>query len=249
MTQSLLKLAVERLGAELATRLGVSRQVWRLGHVNDPLDFVPRAFCSWEHRFDDPDKNYRTLYCAEDPTTCLREVLADLRPNTKTRADFEQFQLDQGVAPSLIQRPAAEVSVSWREAHALAPARVSRSGPLPNLNDRNLLERLADTHAALLTSYGMPQLDLSQITSKTRPVTQAISRDLFERGAAGLIFRSNQDSRHCIVLFEGRARLEPAGRAVPMSENHPALLRVCSEYGLILRQAVPPASPQPVWRP
>ncbi len=57
-----------------------------------------------------------------------------------------------------------------------------------------LLEQLADTHAPLLAAHGMPQLDLTQITSKTRPVTQAISRDLFDQDAAGVLFHSNHDA-------------------------------------------------------
>ncbi len=234
---------VERVG-------GVNRVVWRVGHESAPLDFVPHTFCSWQHRFDDPRREYRTLYCAEHPLTCLREVLGDLRPNTKARAEFEKFQLDQGIPPEEVHRPAREVSAAWRERNILAPAVVIRHGPLADLDDRTLLEQLADAHAALLAIHGMPQLDLTQITSKTRPVTQAISRDLFDQDAAGVLFRSNHDGRRCIVLFEGRARLEWAGPQVSMAEDHPALIQVCGEYGLILRGArLTNTATRSAWRP
>lgn len=219
--------------------LQVNRRVWRVGHVSAPLEYVPRAYCSWQHRFDDPKQKYRTLYCAEDPVTSLREVLGDLRPNTKARDDFERYQLEQGIEPTQLSRPAHDVTVRWREENALAPATVERAGALADLNDRALLEQLADTHAGLLDRFNMPQLDVTYITSKTRPVTQAISRNLYEHGAAGLLFRSNHDGRRCIVLFEGRARLRGDGRVVPMTEDHPALLQVCAEYGLILRARAP----------
>lgn len=215
----------------------VNRRVWRVGHVSAPRDFVPLAYTSWQHRFDDPQRLYRTLYCAEQPVTCLREVLGDLRPNTKARAEFIEFQLAQGVSADEVHRPASEVTAKWRQENALAPGVVRRNGPLADLNNRDLLERLATTHAALLDAHDMPQLDVTQITSKDRPVTQAISRDLYERGVAGLLFSSNHDGGRCIVLFEGRAELRPRGRAIPLTEDHPALLEVCGDYGLILRSA------------
>jgi hypothetical protein len=221
--------------ARLQAVLGVRSRVWRIGHASAPLDFPPHAYCSWQNRFDDPRREYRTLYCAQDPLTCLREVLADLRPDTKTRADFEQFQLTQGVAPEEIHHPSQDVTLAWRRENTLAPAVVERNGPLADLVDRDLLEHLATQHAALLDEHNMAQLDISQITSKNRAVSQAISRDLFERGVAGLKFRSNLDAGQCIVLFETRARLQSVGRTVPLTEDHPALLKVCSEYGLVLR--------------
>ncbi|HEU5423892.1 MAG TPA: RES domain-containing protein, partial [Nitrolancea sp.] len=170
-------------------------------------------------------------------------------PNTKARAEFEQFQRDQGITEDALHRPASQVTVKWREEHALAPAVVERDGPLVDLDDRVLLEQLADTHAALLHQYKMPQLDLTQITSKIRPVTQATSRDLYDRGAAGLLFRSNHDALRCIVLFEGRARLIADGRPTPMTKNHSALVRVCGEYGLVLRSPSSSRTRRRKWQP
>jgi hypothetical protein len=239
----------ERLIAALVAAAGANRRVWRLGHIDAPLDFVPRERCSWEHRFDDPEHDYRTLYCAEQPITCLREVLADLRPNLKARAEFAQFQRDLNVKPEEIRHPARDVSAGWRARHALAPALVGRVAPLADLRQRRLLEQLADAHADLLVQHQMEQLDLSQITSKNRIVTQTVGRDLHDQGAAGLLFRSNLDGEPCIVLFEGRARLHPDGRAIPMTENHPALLHVCSDYNLVLRPATPLPGQGGRWMP
>ena len=55
---------------------------WRVGHISDPIGFIPRERCSWNHRFDDSKRRFRTLYCAIRPETALREVLADLRRNS-----------------------------------------------------------------------------------------------------------------------------------------------------------------------
>jgi hypothetical protein len=238
--------ALRRLAAAAGL---LNRRVWRVGHVGAPLQFVPLEFCSWQHRFDDPRQQYRTLYCAEHPVTCLREVLADLRPNAKARADFEAFQHAQGLPETEIHRPAGEVRLAWRQQHVLAPATVRRNGPLADLDDPALRERLADSHAALLVQHGLDYLNIAEIRSKTRIVTQTIGRDLYERGAAGLLFRSNLDDHRCIVLFEGRAELQPDGNPTPLTEDVPELLTVCGEYGLILQGTPAPAPPERAWRP
>ncbi|MCI0549173.1 MAG: RES domain-containing protein [Candidatus Rokubacteria bacterium] len=196
-----------------------------------PLDYVPRELSSWHHRFDDPRREYRTLYCADEKLTCLREVLADLRPNAKALAEFASLFGDA----SLI--PAGEISRAWRRQHALAPASIALvGGALVDLDDVPSRERLARRHARLLARHGMRHLDISEVRSRQRPVTQAISRTLYDEGAAGVRFRSNLDDRPCTALFEGRGRLEPAGTPIPLTRDLPELLQVCAEYSLTLRR-------------
>jgi hypothetical protein len=204
--------------------------VWRLGHAAAPLAYVPREFCSWNHRFDDPRREYRTLYSADHQITCLREVLADLRPNATALAEFARFFGDSAAIP------AGEISQAWRRRHALAPASIALdSGALVDLDDIPSRERLARQHARLLAAHGMRHLDISEVRSRSRPVTQAISRSLYDEGAAGVRFRSNLDDQSCTALFEGRSRLEPAGAPVPLTRDIPELLQVCVEYSLVLR--------------
>jgi hypothetical protein len=229
----------------------VSHQVWRIGHIEAPLDYVPHEYCSWEHRFDDPHREYRTLYCAQHKITCLREVLADLRPESRVRAEFAEFQLAQGVAADELEIPAHEVTDAFRRSHVLAPARVQRTGPIVDLDQPALLEQLAAKHASLLARHGMDHLNISEIRSKNRPVTQAISRDLYEQGVACILFRSNQDNQRCLVRLESRAQLQPDGAAIRLTMDLPELLQVCSEYSLVLR-ASPVArrlSIPTIWRP
>jgi hypothetical protein len=172
------------------------------------------------------------LYAAERALTCLREVLADLRPNTKALSDFERIfgRSYVGIIP------AGEVKKEWREQHVLAKAWIIRSGKLIDVEEINVREQLTRRYARLLKDHGMDHLDLAQVRSDSRVVTQTISRSLFEDGAAGIRFRSKLDDGRCIVIFEGRAVFKPAGGSVPLANDLPELLQVCSEFSLILRK-------------
>lgn len=132
---------------------------------------------------------------------------------------------------------AGVVSWAWREKSALVEASVRADGDLVDLDDVAGRAELESRHAALLAEQGMDHLDVNQVRSKNRIVTQTISRDLYEQGFAGVRFRSNLDNRECFALFEGRARLEPTGREPePLIDDIPELLQVASDYGLVLKR-------------
>jgi hypothetical protein len=82
--------------------------------------------------------------------------------------------------------PSRSVPWRWRIEHVLAPAPVVASGRIVNLIDPAVRAQLEERHAPILAQHSMPFLDISQVTSKTRIVTQTISRTLFEDGAAGI---------------------------------------------------------------
>lgn len=205
--------------------------VWRVGWAGSPLDFVSRATSSWQNRFDDRLRRFRTLYVASEPVTCLREVLADLRPNTRVLADFQEVF---GHSPHLL---AGEVSWAFRTKHLLAPAQIQLlTGALVDVDDVVVRQRLEHHHATLLHQHGRAHLNIGDARSEVRAVTQTIAATLFDDGAAGIRFRSKLDDLRCIALFEGRAVLCPTGDPASLTRPIPALLRVCDEYNLVLRQ-------------
>jgi hypothetical protein len=137
--------------------------------------------CAWNHRFDDARRRFRTVYCAERPETSLREVLADFRPNLSAQRAFaEAFG-----AAALEDLPAAPVTARWREEHLLASAELVLDGELIDLTDPAVRADLEQRHASLLIEHGLAHLDLHEITSRRRVVTQTIAADLFERCDAG----------------------------------------------------------------
>jgi hypothetical protein len=192
---------------------------------------VPRELCGWQHRWDDPRREYRTLYCAEGASTCLREVLADLRPNAKAIAELKElFGSD---TPALAG--VGEVSAEWRDANRLCPAVAVAETGLCHLDaEVELRNELEHDLADLLVDHEMDHLDIAQVRSRDRIVTQIVSRLLYERAYAGVRFGSNLDDQPCYALFEGRAELLPDGDPLELTPDLEPLRRVCDEFGLTL---------------
>jgi hypothetical protein len=118
----------------------------------------------------------------------------------------------------------------------LAPATLELDGPLTDVDDPATRTALERAHAALLAEHGMDHLDISEVRSRTRVVTQRIGRALYEDGAAGVRFGSNLDDRPCFAVFEARGRLVAVPDEPPLllTADLPVLVQVCDEYGLRL---------------
>ena len=174
--------------------------LWCVGYHLDPLGFTPRELYGFNHRFDDIHRRFRTLYFADLPETCLREVLADFRPNLGARQrHIERYGPD--AAQDFADMP---VTAQWRVQHVLVAAVVRLDGPAIDLTDVAIRQEVEDRHVELLLDYGLRHLDLHEITTSRRPVTQTTAAELFDRGAAAIRFPSRLDGNACVALFEGR---------------------------------------------
>jgi RES domain len=197
-----------------------------------PLGFTPHELCEWSQRFDDAKRRFRTVYCAEQPETSLREVLADFRLNlAEIQAFLDTFGPD--ASAELIAQP---VTARWREQHVLAPAKARLDGPLIDLTDIGVRGELEDRHRSLLIEHGLEHLDLHEITTRRRAVTQMIATDLYSRlNASGVRFPSRLDGNPCLAVFEGHGELSAAGPPIALVDPAPdVLLEVCAEWGLEL---------------
>ena len=110
-------------------------------------------------------------------------------------------------------------------------------GDLADIDDTTLRQKFARLHADLLAHHGMDHLDIAQIRSKDRPITQAVTLFVAAQGAAGIVYGSNLDDQPCAALFEGRSLLVPMPRfsPEPLTASHPDLMTVCDEFGLVLK--------------
>lgn len=213
--------------------------LWRAAHYSDPLDFAPHDRCSWGHRFDDVERRHRTLYCASTPETALREVLADLRPNTEAITKHQKVY-GAAAAASL---PRAAITEKWRQDNVLVLCTLIYEGRLLDLTDAHERQEIETRHAQLLTSHGMSHLDMHEVTTRRRIVTQTIATDAYDNlDVAAIRFASSRDGHDCIALFEDRAELEQAGPPIALSDPPPeALVKVAADWKLGLSSADPVA--------
>lgn len=213
----------------------MSMLVWRVGHISAPCDFPPHHVYAWDNRFDDSERKYRTIYCADEPKTCLREVLADFRTNTKALVEFNSL-------PDSPDETAASISfgvirAEWRRKKSLAKAQVkffSDKRKIIDIENFAIRLRLTIKHSALLRAQNIDHLDISELRGKNRFVTQILSRSLFDEGNAGIKFRSHLDNKPCYAFFEFRANLKQHGQQIPLTTDTEELLEVCREFGLKL---------------
>lgn len=218
-----------------------ARRHWRVGSHADPVGFPPLDLCAWNHRFDDRERRFRSIYGAESAETAIREVLADLRPNAAAiRRYVERFGPEAAG-----DVPGWPVTESWRQQHVLVEVRAHTEGPVVDLCDGDVRNDVERRHGALLEAHGMDHLDLSEITARRRAVTQAIAADLHDRvGAAGIRFPSRLDGSPCLALFEGRSTFVPVGDPILLVDPAPEALRiVCDGWRLDLSPASALAGP------
>lgn len=110
------------------------------------------------------------------------------------------------------------------------------SGALVDVDKPSLRQEFERRHVDLLTDHGMDHLDVTEVRSRDRVITQTLSRWLFDQGAAGIVYRSNLDALPCVALFEGRASVETDGEPELLTGTPAELLEVCNEFGLALGQ-------------
>jgi hypothetical protein len=207
---------------------------WRVGHTGDPLGFVPLDICEYSHRFDDLHHRFRTVYIAELAETCLRETLADFRPKLST---ISFFQREMG-AQAATDLPAWPITAAWRHEHVLAPLRLTLDGPIYDLTDIAQRRSIEERHAELLLEHDMHHLDLHEITTRRRLVTQTIAADLHDEGVAAIRFPSHLDGNPCLAVFEGRGELHHDGSTVMLTDPAPPqLVDVAASWHLKLAPA------------
>jgi RES domain len=201
--------------------------LWRVGYHADPLGFTPWPLYGFSHRFDDIEHRFRTLYLAEFDLTCLREVLADFRPNLEARRrHIERYGPE--AADDFATEP---VTAKWRRENVLARARLELDGPLVDLMDAGTRQEIENRHETLLVDHGLKHLDQHEITTDRRVVTQTIAADLFDHGAAGVRFPSRLDGNACIALFEGRGIAHLTGQLVALTDPAPSpLITVAGQW-------------------
>lgn len=148
-----------------------------------------------------------------------------MRPDTRTRADYRSLF---GVDP-----PDGVVARQWRADRRVGRARISApSAEFVDLEDVAVRRELEETHAALLAAHGMRHLDISQLRSDQRIVTQTIALGLRTQGKAGISYKSNIDGEVCVAVFEGRTQIMRYGPHRTIAADDVDLLAAAEPWDL-----------------
>jgi RES domain len=140
-----------------------------------------------------------------------------------------------GAAQELAAQP---ITAAWRRENVLAPVRLRLDGGICDLTDVSQRQKIEERHVDLLLQHDMRHLDLHEITTSRRVVTQTVAADIYSGGAAAIRFPSCLDGNPCVAIFEGRGELELAGEILPLTDSPPtALLKVVAPWRLDLQPA------------
>lgn len=136
---------------------------------------------------------------------------------------------------------AKPITEKWRQDNVLIPCTLVYEGRLLDLTDIHERHEIETRHAQLLAEHGMSHLDMHEVTTRRRIVTQTIATDAYDNlDVAAIRFASSRDGHACIALFEGRAELEEAGPPIALTDPPPEpLVKVAAEWKLGLSSAVP----------
>jgi hypothetical protein len=208
--------------------------LYRIGRRGSPLSFVPWEISRtgrFDSRFDDPRGEFRVLYAAETLLACFVETLANFRPSIELLATLQRTPDGDNAGVE----PVAGFVGDWRHNRSIGILRLLPDQRWADLRSLETRETLRVELASTLLSLGWTDLDLSDALGRSRPLTQAIARWLYERGWHGIAYASRFNcSFHCWAIFEG-ARFEEvddptAGDGV--AADHPGFVECGRLLGL-----------------
>jgi len=119
------------------------------------------------------------------------------------------------------------------------PCTLVYEGRLLDLTDAHERQEIETRHARLLADHGMAHLDMHEVTTRRRIVTQTIATDAYDNlDVAAIVFASSRDGHACIALFEDRAELDEAGPPFALTDPPPeSLVKVAADWKLRLSSA------------
>jgi hypothetical protein len=200
--------------------------LYRVGRKPDPL-VLPPLHVAGQGRFDDPDRQFRVLYVAERQRGCFVEVLAQFRPSLP---DIAAISHTVGIP---IQ-PMTRIPADWCRERRIARLRLRPGVRWLDLRAPETCEALRVELVQVLQHLQMIDFDVSGARGPSRELTQTISRWAFNRGFAGIAYRSRFDDRlNCWAIFE-RDHYEPIGRPLVIRRDNPDLRAAVTLFGLTL---------------
>jgi len=133
------------------------------------------------NRFDDPgevdgispEARFRVVYCASERVCAFAETVARFRPNLRALAGIRAASDDPDIASVL--RPGL-ITEDWRLKRRVGAIVLDPPLRFVDIADAESLAALRDVFAPLAVALGLPDFDLSAVTSAHRLLTQRIAR-------------------------------------------------------------------------
>lgn len=135
------------------------------------------------NRFDDLEATYRVLYASSRRFGCYLETLARFRPDLSLVAALDQI-LGEDDFP-----PLGHVPPEWAETRVVGSAFLF--GAYADVYSSDWIGILRKDLAGSWIALGLPELDAGALQRPTsRPLTQRVSRVVFNTGFDGIRYRS-----------------------------------------------------------
>ncbi len=201
--------------------------LYRIGLQPNPLVWPPRSRIGGG-RYDDPERQFRTLYIAEQRRASFVEILAPFRrsavlfhrPSPNGHSDW----------------PADKFArlVRWCGRRCMGQLQLAPGQRWLDLRLAGVRKGVHAELAGLLEELGLEGLEITGSQIRHRRLTQCIARWAHDQGFAGIAYKSRfGDHFDCWAVFEG-ARFEPIGRPEPILPHDPDLRETVQLLGLSL---------------
>jgi hypothetical protein len=231
----------------MAAHIQAPSRLYRLNYGPEPLRLRDWAAASavdrlgkqtFGNRWDDPERQFRSLYCADSPLGAIIESLQDLLPSPSAIATLSALQLEPGEElPSLGSLPADLFSNSY-----LCTLQVEPGVPFADALDADIISEMRVNYAHLAVELGAEPITAGTMLSEDFELTQAIAHALYARGFAAVHMMSKFGQQHGNwTLFEDpycserfRVNVTLADLPVKLNSDHPDLIEALNRFHLSL---------------
>jgi hypothetical protein len=193
-----------------------------------PADVADRIGCrTFGHRWDDPLREFRSLYTSSSLHGAFTERLQDLRPKLDFLAGLQTIELEPGEDLP----PYGSIDTAYFDNLYVCELVAETTKPFVDVMDREIIAIMRETHALLAQQLKQSSIDASTILGNARELTQAIARTIWQNSYAGIVAPSTlgQNYRNWTIFETGHqtnilcAELAVA-RAAPVTLDHPDLI-------------------------
>ena len=204
---------------------------WSAARVKDRL-----GLSTFGHRWDDPQRKFRSLYLADSDIGAMVEVLQDLMPHPATVQRARHLILEQGEASP----PVGAIDPEFFEDNYLCTLSAEVDGHFVDVLHAEVLKVMNDQHGALLQHLGLPPITADTMNGYHTEITQAVARTVYDANYDGITCMSKFGMPHVNwTIFETgfetrdlRHSVELAAPAEQLSPAHPVVTKALEKFGV-----------------